>query len=195
MSSVHAYRARCSWSGSTGEGYEQYRREHVGSAPPAGDSLLLSADPAFRGQAEHLNPEQLVALAAASCQLLSFLSVAARARLDVVAYEDDAEGVMPEGDSCSADPDRAAAADRFRCGTYGAAGASPGGRRAPRVLHRQLAAHRHRRAGADRVLRVGTCPLRRSFLGGLKYGGTMKLRPTWSLASATLRRATSRGNV
>ncbi len=60
MSSVHAYRARCSWSGSTGEGYEQYRREHAGSAPPAGDSLLLSADPAFRGQAEHLNPEQLV---------------------------------------------------------------------------------------------------------------------------------------
>jgi len=49
MSSVHAYRARCSWSGSTGEGYEQYRREHAGSAPPAGDSLLLSADPAFRG--------------------------------------------------------------------------------------------------------------------------------------------------
>jgi len=64
MSSVHAYRARCSWSGSTGEGYEQYRREHAGSAPPAGDSLLLSADPAFRGQAAHLNPEQLVVLAA-----------------------------------------------------------------------------------------------------------------------------------
>ena len=69
-----------------------------GSAPPAGDSLLLSADPAFRGQAAHLNPEQLVVLAAGSCQLLSFLAVAARARLDVVAYEDDAEGVMPEGD-------------------------------------------------------------------------------------------------
>jgi len=41
---------------------------------------------------------QLEVLAAASCQLLSFLAVAARARLDVVAYEDDAEGVMPEGD-------------------------------------------------------------------------------------------------
>jgi len=39
-----------------------------------------------------------VVLAAGSCQLLSFLAVAARARLDVVAYEDDAEGVMPEGD-------------------------------------------------------------------------------------------------
>jgi len=50
------------------------------------------------GRLSTSNPEQLVVLAAASCQLLSFLSVAARARLDVVAYEDDAEGVMPEGD-------------------------------------------------------------------------------------------------
>jgi organic hydroperoxide reductase OsmC/OhrA len=34
-------------------------------------------------------------LAASSCQLLSFLAVAARARIDVVAYEDDAEALMP----------------------------------------------------------------------------------------------------
>jgi len=42
--------------------------------------------------------------AAASCQLLSFLAVAARARLDVVAYRDDAEGVMPEVDRRCASP-------------------------------------------------------------------------------------------
>jgi organic hydroperoxide reductase OsmC/OhrA len=35
-------------------------------------------------------------LAAASCQLLSFLAVAARARIDVVDYRDDAEGEMPD---------------------------------------------------------------------------------------------------
>lgn len=98
MTSQHHYRARCSWSGSTGEGYEHYRREHTASAPPAGDSLVLSADQAFLGRADHLNPEQLVVLAAASCQLLSFLAAAARARIDVVAYDDDAEGVMPGDD-------------------------------------------------------------------------------------------------
>jgi len=38
----------------------------------------------------------LVVLAASSCQLLSFLAVAARARIDVVDYQDDAEGEMPE---------------------------------------------------------------------------------------------------
>jgi organic hydroperoxide reductase OsmC/OhrA len=37
-------------------------------------------------------------MAAASCQLLSFLAVAARARIDVVEYEDEGEGVMPEDD-------------------------------------------------------------------------------------------------
>jgi organic hydroperoxide reductase OsmC/OhrA len=94
----HRYRARCSWTGSTGQGYQTYRREHAASAPPAADSLVLSADRAFLGRADHLNPEQLVVLAAASCQLLSFLAVAARARIDVLAYEDDAEGIMPGDD-------------------------------------------------------------------------------------------------
>ena len=35
--------------------------------------------------------------AAATCQLLSFLAVAARARIDVVSYEDNASGEMPDG--------------------------------------------------------------------------------------------------
>ncbi len=56
----------------------------------------MSADPAFRGTPDLLNPEQLLVMAAASCQLLSFLAVAARARVDVVDYQDDAEGEMPE---------------------------------------------------------------------------------------------------
>lgn len=33
-----------------------------------------------------------------SCQLLSFLAVAARARIDVVEYDDVGEGVMPDDD-------------------------------------------------------------------------------------------------
>ena len=36
-------------------------------------------------------------LAASSCQLLSFLAVCARARVDVVSYEDEAIGEMPDG--------------------------------------------------------------------------------------------------
>ena len=87
---VHA--ARLDWSGSTGDGYRVYSRTHAASAPPAEAALQLSADPHFRGDAALLNPEQLVVLAASSCQLLAFLSLAARRHLDVVRYTDDATG-------------------------------------------------------------------------------------------------------
>ncbi len=56
--------------------------------------LNLSSDPAFHGDADALDPEQLLVLAATSCQLLSFLSVAARAGVTVLAYDDDAEASM-----------------------------------------------------------------------------------------------------
>jgi organic hydroperoxide reductase OsmC/OhrA len=95
---THRYRVRCRWSGSTGVGYEGYPRAHEGEAEPAETTLALSSDPAFRGDPARLNPEQLVVLAASSCQLLSFLAVAARARIDVVGYEDEGEGEMPEDD-------------------------------------------------------------------------------------------------
>jgi organic hydroperoxide reductase OsmC/OhrA len=94
----HRYRATCAWSGSTGDGYEGYSREHTVACAPANDGLTLSSDPAFRGDPDRLNPEQLLLAAAVSCQLLSFLAVASRARIDVVAYSDEAEADMPEDD-------------------------------------------------------------------------------------------------
>jgi organic hydroperoxide reductase OsmC/OhrA len=98
MSATHRYHTRCTWSGSTAVGYDAYDRTHQMAAPPAALSFTMSSDPAFRGDPSLWNPEQLLVAAAASCQLLSFLAVAARARVDVVAYEDDAEALMPEDD-------------------------------------------------------------------------------------------------
>jgi organic hydroperoxide reductase OsmC/OhrA len=83
-----------SWSGSTGHGYASYSREHTASATPALQPIQLSADPSFRGDKNLLNPEQLVVLAASSCQLLSFLAVCAREHVEVLDYEDDGEGMM-----------------------------------------------------------------------------------------------------
>ena len=89
------YRARCAWKGSTGEGYENYDRAHTAAAPPARQEVTLTSGEEGRGSPDDLNPEQLVVMAASSCQLLWFLHIAARSRVDVVGYEDDAEGVMP----------------------------------------------------------------------------------------------------
>ena len=98
MAAIHRYHATCSWEGSTGVGYDDYVRTHRVGTVPATAELSLSSDPAFRGDPALMNPEQLLVLAAVSCQLLAFLAVAARARIDVVAYEDDGEGFMPEDD-------------------------------------------------------------------------------------------------
>jgi organic hydroperoxide reductase OsmC/OhrA len=95
---VHRYGATVAWSGTTGVGYDRYDRTHRAVTVPPTEELHLSGDPAFGGDPARLNPEQLLVLAAASCQLLSFLAVAARARLEVIAYQDEAEAVMPEDD-------------------------------------------------------------------------------------------------
>jgi len=96
---THRYSVGCTWQGSTAGGYDAYERGHDACAPPADGTLSLSSDPAFGGDPQRLNPEQLLVMAASSCQLLSFLAVAARARIDVVEYRDEAEGVMPEDDT------------------------------------------------------------------------------------------------
>jgi organic hydroperoxide reductase OsmC/OhrA len=95
---VHTYRVSCHWTGNTAVGYEEYNRAHDATVEPISDRFRLSADPAFRGDPSLLNPEQLVVLAASSCQLLSFLSVAARARIEVLEYSDVGEGTMREDD-------------------------------------------------------------------------------------------------
>ncbi|KOG56307.1 osmotically inducible protein OsmC [Streptomyces griseoflavus] len=88
--SPHTYATRLRWDGSTAAGIRSYSRDHVATAPPAAAEVALSADPAFRGNAERLNPEQLVVMAASSCQMLSFLGAAARAGIDVLSYDDEA---------------------------------------------------------------------------------------------------------
>ena len=95
----HDYLTNLAWSGSTGAGYRAYDRAHTVSATPAEASLHLSADPRFRGDDARLNPEQLLVAAASSCQLLSFLAVAAAAGIDIHSYEDRAIGTMDLSDS------------------------------------------------------------------------------------------------
>lgn len=93
---VHRYPAITRWQGSTGVGYDHYDRSHETTCAPIAAPLALSSDPAFRGDPAELDPERLLVAAASSCQLLSFLAVAARARIDVVDYVDEAFGEMPE---------------------------------------------------------------------------------------------------
>ena len=93
----HLYHARTRWTGDTGLGWDGYDRAHSASAPPAAPDLTLTTGES-KGDPAQLNPEQLLLMAASSCQLLWFLHLAAKARVEVIEYEDDAEAEMPEDD-------------------------------------------------------------------------------------------------
>jgi organic hydroperoxide reductase OsmC/OhrA len=92
---THHYETNLRWTGSTGLGWESYDRGHSVTAPPAEQEVALTTGES-QGDPSILNPEQLVVMAASSCQMLMFLHLAAKARIDVVEYEDAATAVMPE---------------------------------------------------------------------------------------------------
>ena len=94
---AHRYETRLRWSGSTGLGWDHYDREHTVTAPPAAPELRVTTGES-KGDPAVLNPEQLVVMAASSCQMLFFLHLAAKARIDVVEYEDEASALMPLDD-------------------------------------------------------------------------------------------------
>jgi len=94
----HDYALELTWTGNRGKGtagYLQYGREH--EIAIAGKPVLhASADPGFVGDASRHNPEDLLLAALSSCHMLSYLALAARARIVVTSYADHASGTMTE---------------------------------------------------------------------------------------------------
>jgi organic hydroperoxide reductase OsmC/OhrA len=91
---TNTYETRVRWTGSTGLGWEHYDRTHVATATPAEQEVRITTGES-KGDPAILNPEQLVLMAASSCQMLWFLHLAAKARIDVVEYEDSGTALMP----------------------------------------------------------------------------------------------------
>lgn len=96
MAGSHAFEATVHWTGNDGPGtssYTAYRRTHV-IAGPGKPVIAGSSDPAFRGDADRWNPEEMLVGAVASCHMLWFLHVASIAGVVVERYEDRATGDM-----------------------------------------------------------------------------------------------------
>jgi organic hydroperoxide reductase OsmC/OhrA len=98
MGHEHRYHATVTWTGNLGEGtagYRTYSRDHEVSGD--GKPMLPgSSDPAFRGDPTRWNPEELLVAALSQCHMLWFLHLCAANGITVVAYTDDAEGIMAE---------------------------------------------------------------------------------------------------
>ena len=65
--------------------YESYNRDHV-LVFEGGVRVPGSADPAYRGNPAHVNPEEGLAAALSSCHMLTFLALAAKKRFVVDQY-------------------------------------------------------------------------------------------------------------
>jgi organic hydroperoxide reductase OsmC/OhrA len=96
MAREHHFAARLVWTGAEHgptSDYQSYSREYrveVEGKPP----LVGSSDPTFLGDASKHNPEDLLVIALSACHLLSYLAACAQAGIEVVAYEDQASGLM-----------------------------------------------------------------------------------------------------
>ncbi|MFD0923601.1 OsmC family protein [Saccharopolyspora rosea] len=98
MAEQHDYAVTVTWTGNTGSGtadYTSYSRDHTVEVP--GKPVLHgSADPAFRGDAHRMNPEDLLVASLSQCHMLWYLGLCAASGVVVTEYRDVARGAMTE---------------------------------------------------------------------------------------------------
>jgi len=74
--------------------YDAYSRNHTIGFKNSQETVILSASPAYRGDGSKADPEDLLVAALSSCHMLSFLAIAAKKKLTVHSYQDDAVGFL-----------------------------------------------------------------------------------------------------
>ena len=74
--------------------YDAYPRNHTIAFKDGQEKLTASASPAYKGDAAKSDPEDMLVAALSSCHMLSFLAIAAKKRLTVHSYRDDAVGFL-----------------------------------------------------------------------------------------------------
>ena len=102
MASDHTFTATVTWTGNLGEGTRAYKgyARHYDITCPGKPTVLGSAHPAYLGESERHNPEDLLVAALSACHMLWYLHLCAVHKIAVIAYRDTAEGVMranPDG--------------------------------------------------------------------------------------------------
>jgi len=98
---VHTYSLTLKWIGNQGTGtslYTGYSRDHEYRS---GHKQMIegSSDPAFRGDPDRWNPEELLLGAVASCHKLVYLHLCHDNGVNVIAYDDQATGKMIENET------------------------------------------------------------------------------------------------
>jgi organic hydroperoxide reductase OsmC/OhrA len=94
MAAIHYFEAHAVWRrGGEGVATGNHRIEFEGR--PA---IEAAAAPQYKGDPSRVNPEELFVASLASCQMLTYLALAARAGVSVLAYDDRARGTLTIAD-------------------------------------------------------------------------------------------------
>jgi organic hydroperoxide reductase OsmC/OhrA len=95
MAAIHQYEVQTHWRkpADASTNAMNHRLEFSGRPP-----LESSGAPQYKGDASKVNPEELFVAALVSCQMLSYLALAGRAGVDVLAYDDAGTGTMTIAD-------------------------------------------------------------------------------------------------
>ena len=94
----HKYNSKIEWTGNNGSGtinYKDYERSYdiiIENKP----IIKGSSDPAFRGETDKHNPEDLLVSSLSSCHMLWYLHFCSVNNIIVEEYIDNAEGIMFE---------------------------------------------------------------------------------------------------
>lgn len=87
------HRATIDWQRSSADfTYMTYNRAHDWRFTDA--TVPASATKEYRGDESRVNPEEALVASLSSCHMLTFLAVAAKRKLSLDAYRDDAVGVL-----------------------------------------------------------------------------------------------------
>jgi organic hydroperoxide reductase OsmC/OhrA len=91
---VSEHRITLNWKRTTPDfDYKSYTRDHTVKFKN-GTSLGMSAAPTYMGNPAQVDPEEMLVASLSSCHMLTFLAIAAKKKLMVDGYEDDAVGIL-----------------------------------------------------------------------------------------------------
>ncbi|MBL0312185.1 MAG: OsmC family protein [Holophagaceae bacterium] len=88
---AHEYPLTLSWTGNTLA--DPYSRDAVATAPGK-IAIPVSSAAEYAGTVQRWNPEDLLGTALATCHMLTFLALCAKAKVEVTHYDDDAISVL-----------------------------------------------------------------------------------------------------
>ena len=92
------HKVAISWKRTTDNfDYDTFNRDHSWKIE-GGETIQASSAPAFLGSADRIDPEEALVAALSSCHMLTFLALAAKKRLSVDSYNDDAVGYLEKND-------------------------------------------------------------------------------------------------